>query len=118
MTADVSRLRLLLVSVAGWINRHQQDVIEYLYLLKSRPSRLICIPRPDPLLGRSWSDGWEFSLGTEKLCSHAPRVGVGELGIAAATRRVEGAPATGTADADGPDLLGSPIAAVDTLAAY
>ena len=30
MTADVSRLRLLLVSFAGWINRHQQDVIEYL----------------------------------------------------------------------------------------
>jgi len=30
MTANVSRLRLLLVSVAGWINRHQQDVIEYL----------------------------------------------------------------------------------------
>jgi len=30
MTADVSRLRLLLVSFAGWINRHQQEVIEYL----------------------------------------------------------------------------------------
>jgi hypothetical protein len=29
MTADVSSLRLLLVSFAGWINRHQQDVIEY-----------------------------------------------------------------------------------------
>jgi hypothetical protein len=31
MTADVSCLRLLLVSFAGWINRRQQqDVIEYL----------------------------------------------------------------------------------------
>ena len=30
MTADLSRLRLLLVSLAGWINRHQQHVIEYL----------------------------------------------------------------------------------------
>ena len=30
MTADVPRLRLLLVSLAGWINRYQQHVIEYL----------------------------------------------------------------------------------------
>jgi putative transposase len=30
MTPDLSRLRLLLVSFAGWINRHQQDVIDYL----------------------------------------------------------------------------------------
>src|SRR5919201_1111932 len=30
MTADVLRLRLLLVSLAGWINRYQQHVIEYL----------------------------------------------------------------------------------------
>jgi putative transposase len=30
MTADVVRLRLLLVSLAGWINRYQQHVIEYL----------------------------------------------------------------------------------------
>lgn len=30
MTADFSRLRLLLVSIARWINRHQQDLIEYL----------------------------------------------------------------------------------------
>jgi hypothetical protein len=30
MTADVLRLQLLLVSLAGWINRYQQHVIEYL----------------------------------------------------------------------------------------
>ena len=30
MTADLSPLRLLLVTLAGWINRHQQQVIEYL----------------------------------------------------------------------------------------
>jgi hypothetical protein len=30
MTADVPRLPLLLVSLAGWINRYQQHVIEYL----------------------------------------------------------------------------------------
>ena len=38
---------------------------------------------------------------TEKLCSHAPRVGAGEPGAAATTRRVEGAPATASADGDG-----------------
>jgi putative transposase len=30
MTADLSRVRLLLVTLAGWLNRHQQEVIEYL----------------------------------------------------------------------------------------
>src|SRR5262245_17757087 len=30
MTPDVSRLRILLVSLAGWINRYQQHVLEYL----------------------------------------------------------------------------------------
>src|SRR2546422_8015518 len=55
---------------------------------------------------------------SEKLCSHAPRVGAREPGAAAATRRVEGAPATATADGDGPDLLGSAVEAVDELAAF
>jgi hypothetical protein len=54
----------------------------------------------------------------EKLCLQAPRVGPRESGIAAATRRVEGAPATATADGDGPDLLGSTVKAVDGLAAF
>jgi transposase InsO family protein len=30
MRADLSPLRLLLVTLAGWVNRHQQQVIEYL----------------------------------------------------------------------------------------
>ena len=30
MTTDLSRLRVLLVFFAGWINRHQQNVIDYL----------------------------------------------------------------------------------------
>ena len=30
MTADVYLLQVLLVTLAGWVNRHQQDVIEYL----------------------------------------------------------------------------------------
>ena len=30
MTADLFPLRLLFVTLAGWVNRHQQHVIEYL----------------------------------------------------------------------------------------
>src|SRR2546427_12163953 len=30
MTTDLFSLRLLLVTLAGWVNRHQQQVIEYL----------------------------------------------------------------------------------------
>src|SRR5437870_1122536 len=54
----------------------------------------------------------------KKLSSNAPRVGVGEPGAAAATRRVEGAPATAAAYGVGPDLLGSAVEGVDELAAF
>jgi hypothetical protein len=30
MTADLFPLRLLLLTLAGWVNRHQQHVIDYL----------------------------------------------------------------------------------------
>ena len=30
MTPDIFPLQLLLVTVSGWVNRHQQQVIEYL----------------------------------------------------------------------------------------
>ena len=30
MRADFSPLQVLLVTLAGWVNRHQQQVIEYL----------------------------------------------------------------------------------------
>jgi hypothetical protein len=30
MRADFSPLQVLLVTLAGWVNRHQQHVIEYL----------------------------------------------------------------------------------------
>jgi hypothetical protein len=30
MPADLCPIRLLLVTIAGWLNRHQQHVIEYL----------------------------------------------------------------------------------------
>jgi len=30
MTADSLPLRLLLATLAGWVNRHQQQVIDYL----------------------------------------------------------------------------------------
>ena len=48
MTADVYPLQVLLLTLAGWVNRHQQQVIEYLVeenrvlkgQLKGRPLRL------------------------------------------------------------------------------
>jgi hypothetical protein len=40
MTADVSRLQVLLVTLAGWVNRHQQHVIEYL-VEENRPLRRV-----------------------------------------------------------------------------
>jgi len=55
---------------------------------------------------------------TEKLCSHPARVGAGEPGAAAATCRVEDAPATAAADGDGSNLLGCAVEAVDELAAF
>jgi hypothetical protein len=38
MTADLSPFRLLLVTLAGWVNRHQQLVVEYL-VEENRSSR-------------------------------------------------------------------------------
>jgi hypothetical protein len=38
MTTDVYPLQVLLVTLAGWINRHQQHVIEYL-VEENRSSR-------------------------------------------------------------------------------
>src|SRR5437870_10202158 len=54
----------------------------------------------------------------KKLSSNAPRVGAGEPGAAAATRRVEGSRTAAAADGDGPNLLGFPIEAVDELATF
>src|SRR2546425_1505271 len=55
---------------------------------------------------------------TEKLCSHAPRVGAGERRTPTTSRRVEGAPAAPTADVDGPALLGRAVEAVEELAQF
>src|SRR3989442_7802928 len=55
---------------------------------------------------------------TEKLCSHAPRVGAGEPRTPTTSRRVEGAPAAPTADGDGPALLGRAVEAVEELAEF
>jgi hypothetical protein len=38
MIADLSPLRVLLVTLAGWINRHQQDVIELSFAKTSSDS--------------------------------------------------------------------------------
>src|SRR5262249_32582607 len=72
----------------------------------------------DPLLLGHGQMAWDRPRDAEVGGPHAPRVGPGEPGAAAATRRVEGAPATATAEGDGPDLLGSAIEAVDELAAF
>src|SRR5437879_2334400 len=61
---------------------------------------------------------WNPHRDTAIRGSHAPRVGAGEPGAAAAIRRGEGARAAAAADADGPDLLGSVVEGVDELAAY
>src|SRR5262249_2546640 len=55
---------------------------------------------------------------TEKLSSHAPGIGAREPSASAAARRVEGPPAAGAADRDGPTVLGLRIEAVDELAAF
>ena len=80
-----------------------------LSLLKSRPTRGICILRADPLFGRHGQMARNPLWDTEERCSHAPRVGVGEPGTAPATRGVEGAPATPATDRDGSNLLGSAV---------
>src|SRR5262245_50038953 len=54
--------------------------------------------------------------GTAIKSSHAPRVGAGEPRTSTTSRRMEGAPAAATLGADGPDLLGRAIEAVDELA--
>jgi hypothetical protein len=49
MPADLCPVRLLLVTLAGWINRHQQAVIEYLVeenrVLRPGQVSLIIAPR-------------------------------------------------------------------------
>src|SRR5215831_16217351 len=55
---------------------------------------------------------------TEKLSSHATRVGAGESRAAAATRRMERASATATADSDGPNLLVRDVEALEGLAEF
>jgi len=60
MTPDFSLLRLLLVTLAGWVNRHQQQVIEYLVeenrilreQLRGPRVRLTVSPRDSP-----WAPG-------------------------------------------------------------
>jgi len=62
----------------------------------------------------AWDPHWDTAIHS----SHTPRVGAGEPRATAATRRVEGAPATPTAERDGPNLLDSAVEAVDELAAF
>src|SRR5262245_26028036 len=49
---------------------------------------------------------------------HAPRVGAGKPRTAAATRRVEGAPASAAANGHGPNVLGFTVEAMAELAGF
>src|SRR5262249_6102184 len=55
---------------------------------------------------------------TEKLSSHAPRVGAREPCAAAATCRVEGQPTTTAAERHGPNVLGSAVETIEEVAAF
>jgi len=41
MTADLLPVRLLLATLAGWVNRHQQHVIDYLVEENRDPSEAV-----------------------------------------------------------------------------
>src|SRR5438132_1089626 len=62
----------------------------------------------------AWDPHWDPTIHG----SHAPRVGTGEPGASAATRRVEGAPAAAPADGYGPDLLGRAVEPLEELAEF
>src|SRR5207249_1754613 len=55
---------------------------------------------------------------TERLSSHAPRVGARKSCASAATRRVEGPLPAAAVDRNGPNVLGLPIETMDELAAF
>src|SRR5205809_3695923 len=62
----------------------------------------------------AWDPPWDPTIHG----SYAPRVGTGEPGASAATRRVEGAPAAAPADGYGPDLLGRAVEVLEELAEF
>jgi Integrase core domain len=87
-----------------------------LCLLKTRPPRLSCGLRTDPLLARHGHMALDRPWDTSVRGAHAPRIGTRKPCASAATRRVEGAPAAAATDADGPNLLGCATATVGELA--
>ena len=71
MTADLLPVRLLLVTLAGWVNRHQQHVIEYLVeenraLREQRPAPPPRVERP-----ATRSPGFETG-GDDRDARHDP----------------------------------------------
>jgi hypothetical protein len=81
MTADLLPLRLLLLTLAGWVNRQQQHVIEYLVeenrilreQLRGRGVRLTDGPAPAPRGDRpaTRSPGFETG-GDHRDAGHDP----------------------------------------------
>src|SRR5881296_537217 len=61
---------------------------------------------------------WDPSSDIALRGSHTRRVGAGESRAEAATRCVESASATATADGDGPDLLGRAVETLEELAEF
>jgi hypothetical protein len=84
--------------------------------LKTRPSRLSCGLRPDPLLAGHGLMAWDPCWDTAFRGSHAPGVGAGEPRTSATARGLEGTSAAATAEGYGPDLLGHAVEALEELA--
>src|SRR5262245_17426484 len=61
---------------------------------------------------------WDRPWNTTVRSSRASRVSVGEPCTSATARGVESAPTAAAVEGDGPDFLGSPVEAVDELAAF
>ena len=71
MTADLYPLQVLLVTLAGWVNRHQQHVIEYLveeYRVLKEQVKVRRLRSPTTSLAGLRSavgTGWAGSLSTQ-----------------------------------------------------
>ena len=72
MTADLYPLQVLLVTLAGWVNRHQQHVIEYL-VEENRSSS----PSTRQMPTRTWSSGGGPTVLWGTGAPTLPRPGLG-----------------------------------------
>src|SRR5207249_7631877 len=89
-----------------------------LSLLKSCPSRSICVLRTDPLFGLSWLAGWESSLGHREALFARTASWLSRTSRCGSNSPCGRPSAAATADGNGPGFLGSAVEAVDELAAF